>query len=122
MGKDKKKNKKKFVLTVIRQVNPGTGASDELVMMEVQQFKSYGDVFTAMCLRAEEIYDDKIYIVEYSADADIVLENEHGNWVGRIDLDDDFGYMELYTHKGRYTIGFHEVGYRNEAEYEFAVS
>lgn len=121
MGKDKK-NKERFALTVIKQINPGTGGSDELCMMEVQKYKSYGDAFSAMYLRAEEIYDDKIYIVDDGDDVDIILENENGNWIGRVGLDDDFGYMELYTHKGRYTIGFYKIGYRNEAEYEIAVS
>lgn len=122
MGKDKKKNKKKFVLTVIRQSMSSNGGFDDLRIMEMQQFKEYGDAFTAMYLRAEELYDDKVYIADYPDAADIVLENERGSWIGRLDLADDFGCMELYTLKGRYVITFHEVGFRNEAEYEIAVS
>ena len=120
MGKDKK-NKERFVLTVIKQIDSGAGEFDKLYIMEVQRYKSYGDAFAAMYFRAEEIYNDKIYIADYSDNVDIVLENKKGYWIGRVDLDDDYGYMELYTSNGRYTISFYRIGYCNEAEYEVAI-
>lgn len=118
MGKNKKKNKKKFILTVIKQP---ICSGDSLCIMEVQQFKGYSEAFTAMYRRAEELYGDKIYIVDNPNNVDIVLENKNNSWIGRIDLDDTFGCMAVYTHKGPYVISFHEVGFRSEAEYGIAV-